>query len=120
MDREEDIMYYDFQGWPVYKKTLKEVLEELGATTENGVIGFSINSPILNIYPVVLRDDGMAYGVDPRYITEAYFDDENGYINIFAERKVETDEPSVPQQLQELGELFSEQIETIKKEKEND
>lgn len=85
MEKEEDIISYDFQGWPVYKKTLKEVLEELGATTDNGVIGFSINSPVLNVYPKVLHDDGMAYGVDPRYITEAYFDDENGYINIFAE-----------------------------------
>ena len=78
-------MYYDFQGWPVYKKTLREVLEGLGATVENGVIGFKTDNPVLDIYPRVLHDDGMAYGVDPRFITEAFADTKDMYINIFAE-----------------------------------
>ena len=85
MDREEDIMYYDFQGWPVCKRTLREVLEGLGATVENGVIGFKTDNPVLNIYPRVLHDDGMAYGVDPRFITEAFADTKDMYINLFAE-----------------------------------
>lgn len=85
MNKDEDVIYYDFQGWPVYKENLREILEELGAITENGVIGFKIDNPVLDIYPVVYHDDGMAYGVDPRYITAADIDVDDKYINIFAE-----------------------------------
>ena len=89
MTRDEDIISYDFQGWPNYKMNLREILEELGATVENGVIGFKTDNPVLDIYPRVLHDDGMAYGVDPRYITEAFADMEDKYINIFAEPEIE-------------------------------
>ena len=89
MDRDEDIMYYDFQGWPVYKKTLRETLEGLGATVENGAIGFKVDNPVLDLYPRVFHDDGMAYGVDKRYITEAFSDTREGIINIFAEPEIE-------------------------------
>ena len=85
MTRDEDIMYYDFQGWPVYKMTLRETLEGLGATIKDGIIGFEIDNPALDIYPVVYNDDGMAYGVDPRYITSAEANMDDKYINIFAE-----------------------------------
>lgn len=89
MTIDEDIISYDFQGWPNYKMNLREILEELGATVENGVIGFKTNNPVLDIYPRVLHDDGMGYGVDPRYITEAFADMEDKYINIFAEPEIE-------------------------------
>jgi hypothetical protein len=120
MHREEDIISYDFQGWPNYKMTIREILQSLGATTNNGFIGFNEKDPILDIYPQVLEDDGMAYGVNEKFVIDADVDKDKTYINIFAEAKIEDEEPSVPQQLKELGELFKDQIEAAKKEKEND
>ena len=85
MEKEEDIISYDFQGWPNYKMTLREMLESLGAITINGVIGFNDKDPILDIYPKVFEDDGMAYGVNERYVIESSFDKDKTFINIFAE-----------------------------------
>ena len=42
----------------------------MGATEENGVIGFKTNDPILEKYPITLEDDGMAYGTNPKFIVE--------------------------------------------------
>lgn len=89
MTRDEDIISYDFQGWPNYKMTLREILVELGAVIKDGVIGFTNDNPVLDIYPKVLHDDGMGYGVDPQYITEIAGDVDNGYISIFAEPEIE-------------------------------
>ena len=56
--------------WPIYAKTLKEILEELGCIEiDNGV--FKISEELLNSYPVTLQDDGMGYGVNEMYLTLA-------------------------------------------------
>lgn len=56
--------------WPIYAKTLKEILEELGCTEiDKGV--FKISEELLNSYPVTLQDDGMGYGVNEMYLTLA-------------------------------------------------
>jgi len=90
MVRDEDIISYDFQGWPVYKMTLREILIEMGSLQENGLIGFKTDDPILDVYPKVLEDDGMGYGVNVRYITEASVDREDkSVISIFAEPEIE-------------------------------
>ena len=90
MVRDEDIISYDFQGWPNYKMTLREILKSLGANTNKGVIGFREKDPILDVYPKVLEDDGMGYGVNARYITEASVDKEDkSFISIFAEPEIE-------------------------------
>ena len=90
MTRDEDIISYDFQGWPVYKMTLREILIEMGSLQENGLIGFKTDDPILDVYPKVLEDDGMGYGVNARYITEASVDREDkSFISIFAEPEIE-------------------------------
>ncbi len=89
MDKENDIISYDFQGWPNYKRNLREVLNMMGAVEENGMIGFKTNDDILDIYPLILEDDGMGYGVNERYITEASADMMKTYVNIFAESEIE-------------------------------
>lgn len=95
MKRDEDIISYDFQGWPVYKMTLREILIEMGSLQENGLIGFKTDDPILDVYPKVLEDDGMGYGVNARYITEVNADcdgdwaEDNSFISIFAEPEIE-------------------------------
>ena len=68
----------DFQGWPIGAMTLEEILEQLGF--KKGMRRFYIdkNNHILKAYPRIIDDDGMAYGVNPRYITEA---DNSTYMN---------------------------------------
>ena len=89
MVRDEDIISYDFQGWPVYKMTLREILIEMGSLQENGLIGFKTDDPILDVYPKVLEDDGMGYGVNARYITEASVDSEDkSFISMFVESEM--------------------------------
>lgn len=86
MRTEEDIIGYDFQGWPIYKMTLEEILLSLGAEEKDGFIGFPKDSKNLSIYPIRLYDDGMGYGVDEQFITEADVVD-NSFIYIFTDKK---------------------------------
>ena len=60
----------DFQGWPVYAKNLKEILLELGFEEKDGKMSISSDNELLQAYPRLLEDDGMAYGVNEQYITE--------------------------------------------------
>lgn len=85
MNREEDIVSFDFQGWPNYKMNLREILQSLGAVEKDGVIGFNADDKALDIYPVTLEDDGMAYGVNEKFVTTAEANREDGYINMFIE-----------------------------------
>ena len=41
----------------------------------------------MDVYPRILVDDGMGYGVDENVIVSVDIDPQNGYINIFRERK---------------------------------
>ena len=61
----------DFQGWPVTIKTLREMLDQLGFEEKDGFYGIPNNSELLDAYPRLFEDDGMAYGVNERYVTEA-------------------------------------------------
>ena len=93
----ENIIGIDFQGWPIYKLTIRDILERLGfQKMENeGNIYWRIedNNQILNISPNILTDDGMGYGIDLKRIIgcENLFD-ENGNldgINIFIDNEDE-------------------------------
>lgn len=60
----------DFQGWPLYAMTFREILESLGSKKiEHNT--YTIDDSILDSYPRLLEDDGMGYGVNEQYITEA-------------------------------------------------
>lgn len=91
MNNREDLVGYDFQGWPIFKMNLKEVLLELGGKEEDGKIVFDANDPSMKIYPTLLEDDGMGYGVNEQCIVEAEVfksneeDDDTIYVNIFRE-----------------------------------
>lgn len=85
----EALVGYDFQGWPIFKMTLKEVLLGLGGKEEDGKIIFDANDPSMNVYPTLLEDDGMGYGVNQQCIVEADTfksndeSDDTIYVNIF-------------------------------------
>ena len=93
----ENIIGIDFQGWPIYKLTIRDIIEQLGfQKIENeGNIYWRIedNNPILDISPNVLTDDGMGYGVDLKRIIDCNkLFDENGNldgINIFIDNEDE-------------------------------
>ena len=48
MNRIEDIVYYDFQGWPEYKMNLREVLMALGGKVEGDTISFDLKDPLMD------------------------------------------------------------------------
>ena len=76
----DNIIDYDFQGWPIRKMTVREILERLGVTD------YKIeNERILDLYPCLLEDDGMGYGVNTQYITEVSYC--NDYVNMFRDFK---------------------------------
>ena len=99
----ENIIGIDFQGWPIYKLTIRDILEQLGfQKMENeGNIYWRIedNNPILDISPDVLTDDGMAYGVDLKRIIECeQLFDNNGKIekiNIFIDKEDEKTDKNI-------------------------
>ena len=61
----------DFQVWPIYALTLKEILEQLGFTDTGDGYFIEKGNEILNAYPRLLEDDGMGYGIDSGFITLA-------------------------------------------------
>ena len=87
MNRKEDIVYYDFQGWPEYKMNLREILIVLGGKKEGDTISFDLKDPLMDVYPRILVDDGMGYGVDENVIVSVSFGKDRDYINIFREKK---------------------------------
>lgn len=87
MRKTEDIVCYDFQGWPEYKMNLREILLALGGQQDDDFIKFPSDAPLMDIYPRILTDDGMGYGVDENVIVSVDIDPQNEYINIFRERK---------------------------------
>lgn len=78
--------------WPIYKKTFRELLEDLGAVEgDNDFIGFDVKDPILDICPQKLSDDGMGYGINEEWFTEASTDGKS-YINFFVEKELPSSE----------------------------
>lgn len=74
--------------------TWKEILCAIGILNDENKreeYKISINNSILNAYPKVLEDDGMGYGVNPKFIVSSdymtYKDDElnEEVSNIFVE-----------------------------------
>ena len=88
----------DFQGWPIEAMTLREIIKKLGITytLDNGdEIIRSDRKHLLDAYPVILEDDGMGYGVNPRYITSVdnnvYQNEDLEVFNLFAEHESKVD-----------------------------
>lgn len=68
-----EVIDYDFQGWPIKKMTLREILKYSGLFTfdeEANRYWINDKDPNLDIYPITLEDDGMGYGVNEKFITE--------------------------------------------------
>ena len=110
MRKTEDIVCYDFQGWPEYKMNLREILLALGGQQDGNFIKFPSNTPLMDIYPRILVDDGMGYGVDENVIVSVDIDPQDEYINIFRERKP-TDEEQAELARQEYSHMNLDRLE---------
>lgn len=82
----------DFEGWPINVYTLREILHKLGFREDNPGEFITEDSELLNSYPLTYEDDGMAYGINPMFITETdtvvYEDEVSGLkvFNLFREK----------------------------------
>ena len=112
MRKTEDIVCYDFQGWPEYKMNLREILLALGGQQDGNFIKFPSNTPLMDIYPRILVDDGMGYGVDENVIVSVDIDSQDEYINIFRERKP-TDEEQAELARQEDSHMNLDRLEAF-------
>lgn len=79
MRKTEDIVCYDFQGWPEYKMNLR------GWVVSRMAISSSFH-PMPHLWRILV-DDGMGYGVDENVIVSVDINSQNEYINIFRECK---------------------------------
>ena len=112
MRKTEDIVCYDFQGWPEYKMNLREILLALGGQQDGNFIKFPSNTPLMDICPRILVDDGMGYGVDENVIVSVDIDPQDEYINIFRERKP-TDEEQAELARQEDSHMNLDRLEAF-------
>lgn len=67
------LLGFDFQGWPIYAQTLKEILECLGFEDDGEKVFLKHskeNDILLASFPRILTDDGMGYGVNEEYVCE--------------------------------------------------
>lgn len=114
MRKTEDIVCYDFQGWPEYKMKLREILLALGGQQDSNFIKFPSDAPLMDVYPRILVDDGMGYGVDENVIVSVDIDPQNEYINIYRERKP-TDEEQAELARQEDSHMSLDKLEAFTK-----
>ena len=70
---EDTTLGFDFQGWPIRKMSLGEIIKDsqiFEHDDEKGIFYIKDDNPLLKLYPRTLEDDGMGYGVNEKYITE--------------------------------------------------
>ena len=86
-NNKDNIIGYDFQGWPVRKMTLREILLALGGKENEGQIVFNMDdvNMFFDAYPRTMEDDGMAYGINPQYIT--LVDIDNGNVTFWLDKE---------------------------------
>jgi hypothetical protein len=99
LKRDESIVNFDFQGWPNRKMDLKTILEAIGFGTYevNGeqFLGIRSDSKILTVYPSILNDDGMGYGVNEQFIVDVTSGGENNdetHCHFFTETEMKNKE----------------------------
>lgn len=84
------VINLDFEGWPIEKMSIRDIIGHLGFIKDNKTNTWTIkDEKILDLYPVLLEPDGMGYGVNEQYITEVnvYHDDKPSCI-MFREKEL--------------------------------
>ena len=89
-NKEEIIGHEVMGGWPIFKRNVRYLLEQIGCklNEETGNYEISKDDEILDIYPILFEDDGMGYGVHEQFIIDVNRHKDNSgnvRLNIFRE-----------------------------------
>ena len=90
-EKKENIINVDFQGWPEFKMSIKDIIEKLGAVYNKETNKWEIpNEDWLDYcFPISLEDDGMGYGVNGQYIIDVDIDKNGNTCNIWRDAALE-------------------------------
>lgn len=89
-EKKENIVNFDFQGYPEFKMSIKDIIEKLGAVYNKETNKWEIpNEEWLECFPMIVEDDGMGYGVNEQYIIDVDVDKIGNTCNIWADKKLD-------------------------------
>ena len=86
--KNENIIGFDFQGWPIEKISLENIIQRLGGVYNKQTGTYEITQDKLQVYPKVYTDDGMGYGAMGWYVTDIDYSD-NDTCDIWIEKEDE-------------------------------
>lgn len=89
-EKKENIINFDFQGWPEFKMSIKDIIERIGGKLNEETNKWEIhNEEWLTQCPTILHDDGMGYGTNPEYIIDVNIDKIGQIYNVWADKKLD-------------------------------
>lgn len=89
-EEKENIINFDFQGWPEFKMSIKDIIERFGGKLNEETNKWEIpNEDWMTQCPTILHDDGMGYGTDQEYIIEINVDKIEQTCNIWTDKKLD-------------------------------
>ena len=90
MEEKENIINFDFQGWPEFKMSIKDIIERIGGKFNEETNKWEIpNEGWLTQCPTILHDDGMGYGTNPEYIISVNVDKIEQSCYVWADKKLD-------------------------------
>lgn len=88
-NNDENIINFDFQGWPEYKRTLKDLIIAIGGIYNEETKKWEItDAGYLNTCPILFQDDGMGYGVNEMRIVDIDVDKVAQTCNIWYDKEL--------------------------------
>ena len=89
-DEKENIINFDFQGWPEFKMSMRDIIERIGGKLNEETNKWEIpNKDWMVQCPTILHDDGMGCGTNPEYIIDINVDNISQTCNIWADKKLD-------------------------------
>ena len=89
-DEKENIINFDFQGWPEFKMSMRDIIERIGGKLNEETNKWEIpNKDWMVQCPTILHDDGMGCGTNPEYIVDIHVDNISQTCNIWADKKLD-------------------------------
>ena len=89
-DEKENIINFDFQGWPEFKMSMRDIIERIGGKLNEETNKWEIpNKDWMTQCPTILHDDGMGCGTNPEYIVDIHVDNISQTCNIWADKKLD-------------------------------